>query len=396
MTKIFISYRRGDTAGHAGRLSDRLKEDFGASNVFMDVNAIGPGRDFKQEIENAISTCDVVLVVMHRNWARSTDASGKPRLAMENDFVRLEVAAGLRRGVRVVPVLVERAELPRDEELGEDLRPLLRRQAFELRDERWDSDVRALSLALRGLSTDPGSNLLRRASIGGAIGVAALVAVGVGLQDREGCQTSEKSPDVATVPGPNAPSKALADAALAPASNAQTGRRGKHCSTRAGALTLFTFAGAQTGGFSPLTPPGTASVGLGEGGCADAKAMQISVPGQTGYDGDGVFVEFHDGSSWRDRSQLHLLVRVARPTQAFDKLEVFVKSNDYRCECTWFTSTQQLPVNDWYDLVLPLSKCPDHAPDECSWRSDDIDMLGIKLYGNAGPAALLVDQIWLQ
>jgi len=146
---IFISYRRGDTAGHAGRLFDRLSSDFGSTQVFMDVVGIEPGLDFHRAIESAIAACDVLLVVIGRDWVTCTDATGRRRLEDVNDFVVLETITALERDVRVVPVLVEGATLPSEQELPDKLKPLLRRNAFELRDNRWNADVRALSEALK-------------------------------------------------------------------------------------------------------------------------------------------------------------------------------------------------------------------------------------------------------
>jgi hypothetical protein len=142
---IFVCYRRDDSAGHAGRLFDRLKQQYGHASVFWDVSgSIEPGEPFDRAIERATSQCDVLLAVIGRQWLTSTDATGKRRLDDPNDFVRLEVGAALARDVPVVPVLVQRAVMPRAEDLPQELRPLARRQAIELTDGRWDSDVSEL------------------------------------------------------------------------------------------------------------------------------------------------------------------------------------------------------------------------------------------------------------
>ncbi len=111
MARIFISYRREDSAPYAGRLHDRLVQEFGRANVFMDIDAIDPGVDFVQAIEAAVSRVDFMLCVIGPNWLL-TDPSGQPRLADPHDFVALEVASALDREIRVVPVLVGGAELP--------------------------------------------------------------------------------------------------------------------------------------------------------------------------------------------------------------------------------------------------------------------------------------------
>lgn len=141
---IFISYRRADASGHAGRLFDRLAAHFGKDAVFMDVEGIEAGVDFVDVIGEAVGSCAVLLAVMGRNWLTSADERGRRRLEDPQDFIRLEIGNALARKVRVVPVLVEGAQMPAAEQLPEELRPLTRRQALELRDSRWDSDVEAL------------------------------------------------------------------------------------------------------------------------------------------------------------------------------------------------------------------------------------------------------------
>jgi len=135
---IFISYRRDDAAGHAGRLADRLVEHFGRERIFMDIDTIEPGEDFVTVIENAVSSCDILIAVIGRNWL---SPNGSGRLNNPNDFVRLEIATALRRDIRVVPVLVQRASMPKPVDLPDDLDKFTRRNAVELSDVRWQSDV---------------------------------------------------------------------------------------------------------------------------------------------------------------------------------------------------------------------------------------------------------------
>ncbi len=148
--KIFISYRRDDTAGRAGRLFDLLATRFGARNVFQDVAAIEPGTDFTQRVDEAIAQCDATLVVIGSDWLSMSGPDGTRRLDEPDDYVRREVGAALAAGVRVVPVLVDRAELPAPEDLPEALRPLAQRQAVALRDATWHQDVDALVRRLEG------------------------------------------------------------------------------------------------------------------------------------------------------------------------------------------------------------------------------------------------------
>ena len=149
MPGIFISYRREDSPGHAGRLFDRLSATFGRDIVFMDVSAIEAGLDFVDAIEDAVGSCDVLLAVIGREWVDSKDTTGRRRLENSKDFIRIEIATALHRNVRVIPVLVRGAVMPDAEALPPDLERLTRRQAVELRDTRWDADVDDLIIALR-------------------------------------------------------------------------------------------------------------------------------------------------------------------------------------------------------------------------------------------------------
>jgi formylglycine-generating enzyme required for sulfatase activity len=144
---IFICYRRDDSAGHAGRLYDTLTAHFGNEQVFMDIDLIEPGEDFVQVIEEAVGSCEILLALVGRRWLASRDEAGR-RLDNPNDFVRLEIATALARGVHVIPLLVQGAQMPRPRDLPEDLLPLARRHALELSDIRWRHDIKQLIGAL--------------------------------------------------------------------------------------------------------------------------------------------------------------------------------------------------------------------------------------------------------
>src|SRR5215218_1473751 len=146
--RIFISYRRRETAGHAGRLYDRLAEHFGDERVFMDVE-MEAGVDFVEQINAAVGSCGALIVLIGDEWLTVTDASGRRRVDDPTDVHRVEVEAALKRGVRVIPALVQGARMPLEEELPEALRPLGRRQAVELSDQRWDYDVNRLIAVLK-------------------------------------------------------------------------------------------------------------------------------------------------------------------------------------------------------------------------------------------------------
>lgn len=138
--KVFICYRRDETAGHAGRLYDAIVQHYGDGNVFMDVE-LAPGVDFEERITEILSGCVAVIVVIGPSWATVEGASGGRRLDDPDDLVRMEVEAGLANAQKVYPVLVGGAEMPRREILPEPLRPLARRNAQELSNGRWAYDV---------------------------------------------------------------------------------------------------------------------------------------------------------------------------------------------------------------------------------------------------------------
>ena len=147
--KIFLSYRRDDTGGRAGRFFDVLVARFGARNVFQDVTAVAPGRDFVAQVDAAVTGSDAVLVVVGPRWLGISDEGGR-RIDHPDDFVRREVSRALATEIPVVPVLVDGASLPSAEELPEELAPLRLRQAVTLRDVSWHQDVDDLVRRLEG------------------------------------------------------------------------------------------------------------------------------------------------------------------------------------------------------------------------------------------------------
>ena len=156
MSAIFLSYRRDDSSGYAGRLFDNLSDRFGRERVFMDIETLEPGMDFVDGIDRAIESCGAVIAMIGPNWTRALDSEGRNRLEDPNDFIRLEIIAALTRGVRVIPVLVHDANMPLEQELPEPLRPLCRLQAYEIADNRWEFDVSRLAEFLEPLIAEPG------------------------------------------------------------------------------------------------------------------------------------------------------------------------------------------------------------------------------------------------
>jgi hypothetical protein len=149
MAGIFINYRRADDPGTAGRLFDRLSEVFSRDALFIDVDDVPAGEDFVRVLDEKVARCDVVLVVIGRGWLHARDAAGRERLADQDDFVRIEIEAALRHGKRVIPVLVNGAQMPRPEQLPEALQPLTRRNAVRISHERFAADVQGLVKTLQ-------------------------------------------------------------------------------------------------------------------------------------------------------------------------------------------------------------------------------------------------------
>jgi hypothetical protein len=148
MSTIFISYRRADVQGWAGRLSAGLAQVFGDAARFFDISSIPPGVDFLIAIQQALKHCSAALVIIGPDWLEVAGETGVRRLDDPKDVVRTEVATALAQGIPVIPVLVGGAAMPRDSQLPEALRPLARRNAIELSASRWNYDCDRLFDAL--------------------------------------------------------------------------------------------------------------------------------------------------------------------------------------------------------------------------------------------------------
>jgi hypothetical protein len=144
--KIFVSYRRDDSASSAARIRDRLARVFGEANVFMDVDQILPGQRFEEELDKAVTQCDVLLAVIGPRWLELLSAR---QYTEDRDFVCEEISTALTYGIVVIPVLVEKAALPTKNKLPEDIRGLLLHQKHEVTHERFGRDVEDLITAIR-------------------------------------------------------------------------------------------------------------------------------------------------------------------------------------------------------------------------------------------------------
>jgi hypothetical protein len=176
LESVFLSYRREDSAGYAGLLAEHLSSDIGHEHVFMDVHDIVPGQDFAQAIENTISACQAVIVLIGPRWAADLKQRGGT-----DDFVLHEVSVALRRNVTVIPVLVGGATIPSAAELPESIAALSRRQALAIRDASFEEDTKLLVQALRrvpGFSKPPvGARRLAWILAGAVLVIGAVIGI---------------------------------------------------------------------------------------------------------------------------------------------------------------------------------------------------------------------------
>ncbi len=173
MNGVFISYRRSDSGGHAGRIHDGLVKYYGDGRVFRDIEDIAAGDDFVLAIRETLAKYDVVLVVIGPSWLTLTDDSGHRRLDNPKDLVRLEIAEALeRRGTRVIPVLVDGAKMPAAEDLPKPLVPLATRNAFEVLDTRFADDVARLIKTIGGQP----AGRVRKLALAGGFGLLTISA----------------------------------------------------------------------------------------------------------------------------------------------------------------------------------------------------------------------------
>ena len=114
----------------------------------MDVDALEPGVDFVKAIEKSVSFCDVLIAVIGKHWLTSSDEEGQHRLDNPEDYVRIEIATALKRDVRVIPVLVDGASIPKPRDLPDDLKSFVRRTAIEVRHTRFKDDCERLIVAI--------------------------------------------------------------------------------------------------------------------------------------------------------------------------------------------------------------------------------------------------------
>lgn len=199
--RVFISYRRDDTAGRAGRLFDLLVARLGQGNVFQDVAVMTPGADFTRQVQAAIASSDAVLVVIGPDWLTLGATGGGRKLDEPGDYVRGEIGAALSADVPVVPVLVGNAEMPAGDDLPDELRPLVHRHAVRLRDDSWHQDVEEL---LRRLDREEATARSHRPWLvaGAAIGLIVLGVLVWVWADRDGGGDGDDGDSSTSEPAP--------------------------------------------------------------------------------------------------------------------------------------------------------------------------------------------------
>jgi formylglycine-generating enzyme required for sulfatase activity len=193
MATIFLSYRRDDTAGVAGRIYDRLKAHFGLDDVFMDVDAIPFGADFRKHINKSLRRCKVALVLIGPRWAGEATGGGR-RIDDETDPVRLEVEAALRRKLLVIPVLIDQTRMPGAADLPTSLTALAYRNGPTLSQGRdFDHHVNRLIRAI-------GSHLKRPDPAAGAPPTGAVPPVPIAPRVEEKSRPERPEPSATTDP----------------------------------------------------------------------------------------------------------------------------------------------------------------------------------------------------
>jgi hypothetical protein len=148
---IFINYRKDDSSWNALALYNELQKYFPKERIFKDFNTIRPGDDFVESIQKALSHCNVLLIVMSKNWLQVKDKHGNRRLDDPDDLVRIEISTAIERNIQVIPVLFDNIPMPTSGELPDNLRSLPRRQYVEIETTRFESDVKKLAEAIEEL-----------------------------------------------------------------------------------------------------------------------------------------------------------------------------------------------------------------------------------------------------
>jgi hypothetical protein len=172
---IFISYRRDDTRADARSIYQRLQKTFGAKKLFMDVDTIERGRDFRSVIDAYLANSAAMLVLIGRNWLGTSPNADARRINDPSDFVSVEISTALRRDIPVIPVLVDGAQMPQSQDLPDEIKPLAFRQAARISHENFSTDIERLERDLMVIT-----GLRRRWRLIAPAGIALLAVLAVG------------------------------------------------------------------------------------------------------------------------------------------------------------------------------------------------------------------------
>lgn len=148
---IFFSYRRNDVPELTARIHARLSENFGEESLFLDIDSIETGADFAHEILQALQSCDIMLVIIGPNWLEISHGSSDRRIDDPMDYLRMEIESSLSRGLSIIPVVIEPAEMPKEDELPNSIQRLSRKQGLKLRNEHFEDDIAILFDKIDGL-----------------------------------------------------------------------------------------------------------------------------------------------------------------------------------------------------------------------------------------------------
>jgi hypothetical protein len=188
MKNIFLSYRHSDTEASVGRIYDRLVQLTPRNRVFFDVSAVGPGVDFEREIVTAMQASEIALFFIGDKWIGRETAGGSARIWEEGDYVRTEARAALAiKNIKILPVLVGGARMPRPDQLPSDIREIAARNALFLRHERFDDDAERIVAAIFGNSTVKHSGASRNSNLktvlyglaGAVLGIVVISIFGI-------------------------------------------------------------------------------------------------------------------------------------------------------------------------------------------------------------------------
>jgi hypothetical protein len=198
VAKIFISYRHADTSYVTGRIFDQLSKKIGRKNIFKDVESIQAGSDFKETINNSVKSCEVILAVIGPKWSTVTDDGNKRRIDDPNDFVRIEIEAGLKRGIPIIPVLVSGAKMPNSDELPETLKNLAFQKGLPVRsDPDFNNDIATLTESLKKIVSSKNNKYYHMAFL---LGLTLLVSPFISEYFNKGTQKTTNNSTTTGIP----------------------------------------------------------------------------------------------------------------------------------------------------------------------------------------------------